>query len=87
MREYFQANKDAVAVDITRMMGKPIVQSREEIDCAIERMRALMDLAEDALKPEVVYKSDNITKTIIREAVRHNLTLHIDWHSAHTFIL
>jgi|LauGreDrversion4_2_1035121.scaffolds.fasta_scaffold570019_1 acyl-CoA reductase-like NAD-dependent aldehyde dehydrogenase len=88
MKDYFQDNKETVARDITRMMGKPIVQSREELDCSIDRMRALMDLAEDALKPEIVFKSDNITKSVIREAVRALLLTHLlDWNCTHPIIL
>lgn len=52
--DYFTVNKEVVATDITRMMGKPITQSREEVDYAIERTKILMDMAEDALAPEIV---------------------------------
>jgi acyl-CoA reductase-like NAD-dependent aldehyde dehydrogenase len=65
LADYFRANKETIATDITKMMGKPIVQSREEIDYAIERTEVLMDLAENALKPELVSKVGNITKTVI----------------------
>jgi acyl-CoA reductase-like NAD-dependent aldehyde dehydrogenase len=69
MRDYFVANREAVATDITRMMGKPIVQSREEIDTAVERMQAFADMAEEALRPEVVSRQGPVTKSVIREAV------------------
>ena len=52
------------------MMWKPIVQSREEIDCSIDRMHALIGLADEALAPEIVSKTSNITKSVIREPVR-----------------
>ena len=51
------------------MMGKPIVQSREEVEYAIERTNILIDLADEALAPEVISKNGNITKTVIREPV------------------
>ena len=54
-------------------MGKPIVQSREEIDYAIERIQVLLPLADSALAPEVVQKTANITKTIIKEPVRTHI--------------
>lgn len=57
MTDYFRTNKEGIATDITRMMGKPIVQSREEVDCAIERSEVLMDLADEALRPELVSKT------------------------------
>lgn len=69
LRDYFVANREAVATDITRMMGKPIVQSREEIDTAVERMQAFSDMAEEALRPEVVFRQGPVTKSVIREAV------------------
>lgn len=85
MTEYFRANKEGIATDITRMMGKPIVQSREEVDCAIERSEVLMDLADEALRPELVSKTWNITKTVIREPVRSRIRLKcdLDWHRAY----
>ena len=36
-------------------MGKPIVESREEMDYAIERCKAILSLADEALKEEKVY--------------------------------
>jgi acyl-CoA reductase-like NAD-dependent aldehyde dehydrogenase len=73
LADYFRTNKEQVATDITRMMGKPIVQSREEIDYAIERTEVLMELAEEALRPEMVSKTSNITKSVIREPVSRNI--------------
>lgn len=70
MITYFKTNKEQIATEITQMMGKPIVQSREELDCSIDRMHALIGLAEEALAPEIVSKTSNITKSVIREPVK-----------------
>lgn len=51
---YFRQNRELVATDITRMMGKPITQSREEVDYSCERIEALLGLADETLAPEIV---------------------------------
>ena len=50
-------------------MGKPIVQSREEVDYSVERMEVLISIADQALAPEIVQQTANITKKVIREPV------------------
>ena len=35
---YFRQNREAIATEITTQMGKPIVQSREEVDYSVERI-------------------------------------------------
>lgn len=50
-------------------MGKPIVQSREEVDYSIERIEALVAIADKTLEPEIVSQTKNITKKVIREPV------------------
>ena len=85
--DYFKKNKEEIAKDITTMMGKPIVQSREEVDYAIERTQILKDLAEDALKPEILSKTSNITKTVIREPVSQFLFIFLDRYCSNTIFL
>ena len=64
-------------------MGKPIVQSREEVDYSVERMEVLMNMADHALAPEIVQQTANITKKVIREPVSEKVFLMaIDWNSA-----
>ena len=62
-------------------MGKPIVQSREEIDTACERAQTFIDLASDALEEEVIEKSHFVSKSIIKEPVSQDLNVYgnIDW--------
>ena len=56
-------------------MGKPIVQSREEVDYSVERMEVLISIADQALAPEIVQQTANITKKVIREPVSDGLPL------------
>ena len=56
-------------------MGKPITQSREEVDYSVERMEVLINIADQALAPEVVQQTANITKKVIREPVSEGISL------------
>ena len=66
---YFRQHREEIATDITSQMGKPITQAREEVDYSVERMEVLVNMAEHALEPEIVQKTANITKKVIREPV------------------
>ena len=48
----FRAQADQVALEITRQMGKPIQQARNEINTMIDRAEAMCRLAESALADE-----------------------------------
>jgi acyl-CoA reductase-like NAD-dependent aldehyde dehydrogenase len=52
--QWFEANRAAIAMDITRQMGKPIKQSENELKGFFERAEWLADAAESALAPEVL---------------------------------
>jgi acyl-CoA reductase-like NAD-dependent aldehyde dehydrogenase len=43
---YFRQNREEIATDITQQMGKPITQSREEVDYSVERMEVLINIAD-----------------------------------------
>ncbi|CDW75873.1 aldehyde dehydrogenase [Stylonychia lemnae] len=60
--KYLQDNKETIAVEITSCMGKPVLQSRQEIDTAIERCNALIDISEEALAKEVIESNKYVTK-------------------------
>ncbi len=49
------------------MMGKPIVQAREEIEHAIERSKVFNELAEEALNDEIINVSDKLKQIVARE--------------------
>ena len=72
---YFRQHREEIATDITQQMGKPIVQSREEVDYSVERMEVLINIAEQALAPEIVQQTANITKKVIREPVSEKVYL------------
>ena len=61
-----EARQEAMAADVTRLMGKPITQSRVEAKKAIARGRALIGLARKALAEEDK-PGDGVSRKIIRE--------------------
>ncbi len=46
---YFEANREAIAADITAQMGRPLAQARGEIDGLLERFNYLCDIAPEVL--------------------------------------
>jgi acyl-CoA reductase-like NAD-dependent aldehyde dehydrogenase len=52
--QYFEANRLAIAKDVTAQMGKPIRQSENEMKGFFERAEYLLDIAEDVLSPEIL---------------------------------
>lgn len=47
-------NKEAMAEQITTLVGKPITQSREEIDHAIHKSNVFVDLSNEAFKEDIL---------------------------------
>ncbi len=52
--ELFRRDKEAIARDVTREMGKPVTQARGEVDTLLARVEHLLALAPTALAPENV---------------------------------
>ena len=52
--EYFRSNAEAIARDITLQMGKPIRQSRREVETFFDRAEYMLSIAKDALSPEIL---------------------------------
>ncbi|HEX6886081.1 MAG TPA: aldehyde dehydrogenase family protein [Planctomycetota bacterium] len=50
--EHFRREKEAVARDVAREMGKPVAQARGEVDTLLSRTKHLLALAPEALAPE-----------------------------------
>ena len=50
----FQSMKEAVALDITRQMGKPIGQSRHEVDTMLDRAETMVRLAPGSLQDDAL---------------------------------
>jgi acyl-CoA reductase-like NAD-dependent aldehyde dehydrogenase len=60
---------EAIALDITSMMGKPLAQARGEVKTAAARARYMMSIAESALADTVLAPTDRFERRIVREPV------------------
>lgn len=65
--EAMTADKAAIAIDTTRMMGKPIAQARNEVDGMAARATHMADVAEDALADVVLPEKRGLARRIVRE--------------------
>jgi acyl-CoA reductase-like NAD-dependent aldehyde dehydrogenase len=63
----FRAMADQVALDITRQMGKPLQQARNEIATMIDRAETMCRLAEGALADEPLPPKDGFDRFIRHE--------------------
>ena len=63
----FRAQADQVALEITRQMGKPLQQSRNEINTMIDRAETMCRIAADALADEPLPPKDGFRRFIRRE--------------------
>jgi acyl-CoA reductase-like NAD-dependent aldehyde dehydrogenase len=61
------ADKESIALDTTRMMGKPIVQARSEVDGMAVRARTMAELAEGALADIVLPPKKGFDRRIVKE--------------------
>lgn len=59
-----QKNKDKIATLITKETGKPIKQSRHEIDMTISRIQFYVNNVPEYLKPEILYDYEKETNII-----------------------
>ncbi|NMP16357.1 aldehyde dehydrogenase family protein [Thalassotalea sp. Y01] len=65
--QYFDVNRDAIAKDITEAMGKPLAQSKNELNGFFERANYLLDNAETFLADEII-SADSKQAQIISHA-------------------
>ena len=65
--EWMENGSEAIAADITRMMGKPIGQSRGEVKTTAARARYMMSIAEQALADVAVPAKTGFELRIARE--------------------
>jgi acyl-CoA reductase-like NAD-dependent aldehyde dehydrogenase len=63
----FRAAKESVALDVTRQMGKPLVQARREVDTALDRAETMLRLAEPALQDEMLGAKEGFHRFIRHE--------------------
>ncbi len=62
--QYFEANRSAIAKDVTAQMGKPIWQSENELKGFFERAEWMLDAAEGVLSPEVLPPKEGFIRRI-----------------------
>ncbi len=62
-----EADAEAIAADITRMMGKPLSQARGEVKTCAARARHMIGIAESALEDIVLPPSGSFERRIVRE--------------------
>lgn len=65
--EDFEKNKHALALLITQEMGKPLKDSVDEIDFALNYFRSYFETAPKCLKPELTHKGDGEQHEVHRE--------------------
>lgn len=63
----FRSMKEAVALDITRQVGKPIAQARREVDTMLDRAGAMVRLASASLQDDVLPPKDGFRRFIRHE--------------------
>lgn len=62
--EWFEEHSNEVAEDITRQMGKPILEARGEVGTMLSRAQYMAKIAEDALAPEAIEQGNGISMEI-----------------------
>jgi acyl-CoA reductase-like NAD-dependent aldehyde dehydrogenase len=63
----FRAMKEAVALDLTRQMGKPIAQSRREVDTMLDRAETMVRLAPGTLRDDILSPKEGFRRFIRHE--------------------
>jgi acyl-CoA reductase-like NAD-dependent aldehyde dehydrogenase len=64
-----ESHKEAIASDITAMMGKPIAQARNEVGGMALRARHMMSIAEPSLRDVVLPQKDGFDRRIVKDPV------------------
>ncbi len=63
----FRARKDQVALEITQQMGKPLAQSRREVDTMLDRAETMVRLAPGALADDILGPKEGFRRFIRHE--------------------
>jgi acyl-CoA reductase-like NAD-dependent aldehyde dehydrogenase len=61
---YFDRQREEIAAEITNLMGKPLAQSRNELNGFFERAEFLLGAAESALAPETLAEVEGFHRRI-----------------------
>ena len=62
--ERFRASSEQIAADVSRQMGKPISQARGEVNTVFARADHMLEIAPQALSPEVLPPVDDLHRRI-----------------------
>jgi acyl-CoA reductase-like NAD-dependent aldehyde dehydrogenase len=73
--ERFRGQKETIARDVTRQMGKPIAEARREVDTCCARAEYMLSIAERALAPDILPGKEPFQLRI--EHVPHGVVLDI----------
>ena len=63
----FRSMKESIALDVTRQMGKPIRQARQEVDTMLERAETMVRLAPGSLQDEMLPPKEGFRRFIRHE--------------------
>lgn len=61
---WFRTHAEEVARDVTAQMGKPIVQSRREVETMLERAEHMLAICESSLAPDVLPEAPGLVRRI-----------------------
>jgi acyl-CoA reductase-like NAD-dependent aldehyde dehydrogenase len=64
---FFESEAEAIAQEITQQMGKPIRESRGEVKTCLARAHAMLEIAPQALKEDVLPPLPGIERRILHE--------------------
>lgn len=63
----FRSSKESIALDVTRQMGKPIRQARQEVDTMLDRADTMVRLAPGSLQDEMLPPKEGFRRFIRHE--------------------
>ena len=62
--ERFRGESERIAADVSRQMGKPIAQARGEVNTVFARADHMLEIAPEALAPDILPPLDGFTRRI-----------------------
>jgi acyl-CoA reductase-like NAD-dependent aldehyde dehydrogenase len=74
----FAKEKENIALDVSKQMGKPLSQARGEVDTAIKRARAIIEMSQTVLAEDIITPADGLLRKITKEPIGVVLAL-VPW--------